>query len=96
MHEDTLQKLLNNIKNGSISVEQAIKEIKPWTYQETLKYYEFLKKDIISKGGKIYQITAEEKTRYLKDAYDLYPEVRKIAGSMGNQFVDILESYRDK
>jgi len=75
---------------------QGVKEIKPWTYQETLKHYDKLKKDIVSKGGKIHTCTAEEKSLYLKDAYSLYPEVRKIAGPVGNKFVDLLENFRDQ
>jgi len=75
---------------------QGIRDIKPWTYRETLKYYDFLKKDIISKGGKIYKLSPEEKALYLKDAHALYPEVRKIAGTIVNMFIDILEPYRDR
>jgi TRAP-type C4-dicarboxylate transport system substrate-binding protein len=75
---------------------QGVKEIKPWTYRETLKYYDKLKKDIVSKGAKIHACTAEEKSLYLKDAYSLYPEVRKIAGPVGNKFIDILEQFRDQ
>ena len=71
-------------------------EIKPWTKMETLKYYENLKKDIISKGGKIYDLTPEERSVYLKDAYSLYPQVREVSGTLGNKFIDALEPYRDK
>jgi TRAP-type transport system periplasmic protein len=76
--------------------EDGIKEIKPWTYRETLKYYDVIKKNIVSKGGKIYELTPEEKSLYLKDAYALYPEVRKISGPIGNKFVDILAKFRDR
>ncbi|MBW2064830.1 MAG: TRAP transporter substrate-binding protein [Deltaproteobacteria bacterium] len=75
---------------------QGIKDIKPWTYRETLKYYDFLRKDIISKGGKIHKLTPEAKSLYLKDAFALYPEVRKVAGTIGNKFIDILEPHRDR
>jgi TRAP-type C4-dicarboxylate transport system substrate-binding protein len=71
-------------------------EIKPWTYQETLKYYEKLKKDIIAKDGKVHTMTAEEKSLYLQDAFGLYPEVREVSGPIGNKFIDILEQFRDK
>jgi TRAP-type C4-dicarboxylate transport system substrate-binding protein len=74
----------------------AIKEVKPWTFHETVKYYDELKKDLLSKGTKIYQLTPEEKSLYLKDAYSLYPEVRKISGTIGNKFIDIMEKFRDK
>ena len=75
---------------------QASKEVKPWTYTETLKHYEDLKKDILSKNGKIYHLNAAEKSEYLKDAFSLYPEVRKVSGPIGNKFIDILEPFRDQ
>ena len=75
---------------------QASNEVKPWTYSETLKHYEKLQKDILSKNGKIYHLNATEKSQYLKDAASLYPEVRKVSGPIGNKFIDILEPFRDK
>lgn len=74
----------------------AVKEVMPWTYSETLKHYENLKKDVLSKGGKIHHLTPAEKSSYLKDAFSLYPEVKKVSGPLGNKFIDILEKYRDK
>jgi C4-dicarboxylate-binding protein DctP len=74
----------------------GVKEIMPWTYRETLKHYDNLKKDVLSKGGKIYHLTPEEKSRYLKDAFSLYPQVKKVSGTIGNKFIDILEKFRDK
>jgi C4-dicarboxylate-binding protein DctP len=74
----------------------GVKEIMPWTYRETLKHYDNLKKDVLSKGGKIYHLTPEEKSRYLKDAFSLYPQVKKVCGTIGNKFIDILEKFRDK
>ncbi len=75
--------------------QQAIKDAKVWNYKETLKYYEELKKDILSKGGKIYHLTSEEKSRYLKDAFSLYPEVKKVSGPVGNKFIEILQKFKD-
>jgi TRAP-type C4-dicarboxylate transport system substrate-binding protein len=75
---------------------QASNEVKPWTYRETLKHYENLQKDILSKNGKIYHLSADEKSRYLKDAFALYPEVREASGPIGNKFIDILEAFREK
>jgi TRAP-type transport system periplasmic protein len=75
---------------------QGIKEVKPWNYTETVKYYEDVKKDILSKGGKIYRLTPEEKGLYLKDAFSLWPEVRTISGPVGNQFMDILQKFKDE
>ena len=74
----------------------AVKETKPWTTRETLKYYDDLKKDLIGKGVKIHQLTPEEKALYLKDAYALYPEVEKISGPTGKKFMDAMEKFRDK
>ncbi len=71
-------------------------EVNEWSYKETLNYYEKLKGDILSKGGKIYALTPEEKSLYLKDAFALWPEVRKVSGPLGNKFVDIMENFRDK
>ena len=45
---------------------------------------------------KIHELTREEKSVYLKDAYAMYPEVRKVSGALGNKFIDILEKFRDK
>jgi TRAP-type C4-dicarboxylate transport system substrate-binding protein len=75
---------------------EVLNEIKPWTYKETIKHYERLQKDIIDKGGKIHHLTAAEKSLYLKDAYGLYPDVKKVSGPIGNKFIELLEPYRDK
>jgi TRAP-type C4-dicarboxylate transport system substrate-binding protein len=100
----------NNIENVTMNLKkwnalsktdqdifnQAVKEVKPWNYHETLKYYEDLKKDMISKGAKIYYLTPEEKNLYLKDAFSLWPEVRKVSGPIGNKFMDILKAFKDE
>lgn len=69
-------------------------EVAPWNMQETINVVEKLKNTMTSKGAKIYQLSPQEKSAYLKDAYALHPEVRKISGAMGAQFMDILEKYR--
>jgi len=46
--------------------------------------------------AKIYELTPEEKSLYLKDTYSLYPEVRKVSGEIGGQFMDILGDFRDR
>jgi C4-dicarboxylate-binding protein DctP len=100
----------NNIENVTMNLQkwntltkadqeifnQGIKEVKPWNYHETLRYYEELKKDILSKGGKIYYLTPEEKRLYLKDAFSLWPEVEKISGPIGKKFMDILKNFKDE
>jgi TRAP-type C4-dicarboxylate transport system substrate-binding protein len=103
-------KFSNNVENVTMNLKKwqaltkedqaifdgAIQEVIPWSYHETLKYYDDLKKDITSKGVKIHELTPTEKALYLKDAYALYPEVRKVSGPVGNKFIDILEKFRDK
>ena len=54
------------------------------------------RKDILSKGGKVYDLTDEEKRIYTKSTYEMWPEVRKAGGPIGNQLADILEKYREK
>jgi TRAP-type C4-dicarboxylate transport system substrate-binding protein len=100
----------NNIENVTMNLKKwnalsktdqeifnaAVQEIKPWNYYETLKYYDYLKKDMISKGAQIYYLTPEEKNLYLKDAFALWPELRKISGPIGNKFMDILKNFKDE
>jgi TRAP-type C4-dicarboxylate transport system substrate-binding protein len=100
----------NNIENVTMNLKKwqaltkgdqeiftkAVNEVKPWHYAENLKHNDALKKDMISKGAKIHYMTPEEKALYLKDAFGLWPEVRKISGPMGNKFADILEKFRDQ
>jgi TRAP-type C4-dicarboxylate transport system substrate-binding protein len=100
----------NNIENVTMNLKKwetmtkedqsiftaAVNETKPWTYKETLKYYDDLKKDLVAKGVKIHQSTPEERSLYLKDAYSLYPEVEKVSGSIGKKFIELLEPFRDK
>ena len=100
----------NNIENMTMNLKKwnamtkadqeiftaAVQEIKPWIFYVTLKYCENIKKAMVSKGAKIYQLTPEEKSRYLKDAYSLYPEVRKVSGEIGGQFMDILSDFRER
>ncbi|RJR47445.1 MAG: TRAP transporter substrate-binding protein [Desulfobacteraceae bacterium] len=107
-HADT--NFSNNVENVTMNLKKwetmtkedqaiftaAVNETKPWTFKETVKYYEEVKKGIIEKGGKIHELTAQERSNYLKDAYSLYPEVEKVAGPTGKKFMDILEQFRDK
>jgi len=100
----------NNVENVTMNLKKwntltkedqalfnaVVKETKVWNHKETLKYYETIKKDMLSKGAKIYQLTPQEKSAYLKDCYSLYPEVKKVSGEMGAKFMEILEPFRDK
>ncbi len=107
-HTDT--NFSNNVENVTMNLKKwesltkedqkifqdAVNETKPWTYRETLKYYEEVKKGVLDKGGKIHELTAQERSNYLKDAYSLYPEVEKVSGPTGKKFMQLLEPFRDK
>ena len=68
----------------------------PWTYEATLDYYGKIKGKIVEQGGKIYQLTPEEKSAQLKDSFALYPRVKDVRGETGTRFIELLEPYRDK
>jgi TRAP-type C4-dicarboxylate transport system substrate-binding protein len=72
----------------------AVAEVEPWNMTETLNVVEKIKKDMTAKGAKIHILSNEEKKRYLKDSYSLWPEVEKVSGKRGKQFMNILEKYR--
>ena len=91
-----LQKWNALTKEDQEVFKQGLKDVKPWNYKETVRYYEDLKKDVLSKGAKIYQLTPEEKDLYLKDAFSLWPEVTKISGPAGHKFMDILKNFKDE
>jgi TRAP-type C4-dicarboxylate transport system substrate-binding protein len=74
----------------------AVAEVIPWTYEETLKYYETLRENITKQGGQIYKLTKEERDNYLRDAFAMWPEIRKESGKMGGELMDLMESYRIK
>jgi TRAP-type C4-dicarboxylate transport system substrate-binding protein len=107
-HADT--NFSNNVENVTMNLKKweamtkedqaiftaAVNETKPWTFKETVKYYEDVKKGVLEKGGKIHELTPQERSNYLKDAYSLYPEVEKVSGSVGKKFMDVLEQFRDK
>ena len=85
----------NSLTSGDRDIfKKAVAEVEPWNMQETLNVVEKIKKDIIDKGGKIYILSDEEKRRYLKDSYSLWPQVEKVSGEVGKQFMNILEKYR--
>ena len=71
----------------------AVKEVEPWNYRETLRIVADIKKDIIVKGGKIYELNKDEKISYLKDVKTLEPEVEKVSGEIGKKFIKILENF---
>lgn len=91
-----LQKWNSLTKTDKEIFLQGIKEVKPWNYHETLKYYDEIQKDVLSKGAKIYPLSPEEKNLYLKDAFSLWPEVEKVSGPMGKKFMEILKNFKDE
>jgi C4-dicarboxylate-binding protein DctP len=75
---------------------QVAEEVAEWSYPEIMKSQAHERDEIISKGGKVYDMTPAEKSSYLEKCYALWPEVRKASGPIGNKFADILEDYRDR
>ncbi len=75
---------------------EVLDAVKPWNYEETLKSSEQMVAGIIAKGAKVHYLTADEKSRYLKDAVALYPEVEKIAGPFGTRLIKLLAPFRDE
>ena len=72
----------------------VVKELEPWNMKTTLSVVEKFKGIMASKGAKIHTLTADEKKLYLKDSYSLWPEVEKVSGPRGKQFMQILQKYR--
>ena len=72
----------------------VVKELEPWNMKETLSVVEKFKGIMTAKGAKIHTLTADEKKLYLKDSYSLWPEVEKVSGPRGKQFMQILKKYR--
>ncbi|MFH1487780.1 MAG: TRAP transporter substrate-binding protein [Pseudomonadota bacterium] len=68
-------------------------EVQKWNVEETIKYYEVVKKDIIAKGTKIYDLNPQERKEYVKHSFALWPEIRKASGKYGNQLADIMEKF---
>jgi TRAP-type C4-dicarboxylate transport system substrate-binding protein len=74
--------------------KQVGKEMNVWANEVMREDNEKVKKGIIANGGKTYALTPEERTRYLKDCYAIWPEIRKASGPLGNELVDRLENLR--
>ena len=68
--------------------------MEPWNFTETLKVTEEIKKDIVAKGGKIYELNDEEKIMYMKDVKTLEPQIEEVSKETGRKFMVILENYR--
>ncbi|MFC1867308.1 TRAP transporter substrate-binding protein [Thermodesulfobacteriota bacterium] len=74
--------------------KQVGKEMNIWANKVMREINGKVKKGIIDKGGKTYALTPEQKSRYIKDCYALWPEIRKNSGPLGNKLADILENLR--
>ena len=72
----------------------VVKEVEPWNFKETLSVVEKMKKDIIAKGGKIYELNEGEKKLYMKGVQTLEPEVEKFSKETGKKFIKILENFK--
>jgi len=72
----------------------VVDENQKWNISQTLKHYDFVKKDIVKKGGKVYDLTPQERDAYMKDALALWPEIKKVAGKEGEKLAEIIESFR--
>jgi C4-dicarboxylate-binding protein DctP len=67
-----------------------------WNKPETIAYEKEVRDAAVKSGAKVYDLTQAEQKAYLKYAYEVWPEVRKISGPLGNQLMDILEKFREK
>jgi len=68
-------------------------ECQKWNIEQTIQAYDFIKKDIVKKGGHVYDLTPQEREGYVKDCFALWPEIRKAAGKEGAKLADILEKF---
>ena len=75
---------------------EAASKLKPWMDAEMISIRDSYREAIISKGAKVYDLTPEEKSPYLRDAFAQWPEVRKVSGPFGNELADILMKFRDE
>ncbi|MBW1804052.1 MAG: TRAP transporter substrate-binding protein DctP [Deltaproteobacteria bacterium] len=87
--------------NALTEADQAIfnktaDEVLAWAYMEMMSSHDRERGDILSKGGKVYDLTPAERSVYLKSSYEMWPEVRKVSGPIGNELCDILEKFREK
>ena len=76
--------------------DEVAKDTVLWNKPETIAYEKEVRDAVIKSGGKIYDLNKEEQKAYLKYAYEVWPEVRKVSGPLGNQLIDILEKFRQK
>jgi TRAP-type transport system periplasmic protein len=72
---------------------KTVDELQKWNIAQTIKHYDFIKKDIVAKGGTVHDLTPEERDTYIIDSLALMPEIRKVAGPLGNELADIFDKY---
>jgi TRAP-type C4-dicarboxylate transport system substrate-binding protein len=76
--------------------DMAADELMTWTDLEMTVSHKREREDILSKGGKVYDLTPAQRDKYQKSAYEMWPELRKASGPVGNKLCDILEKYRER
>jgi TRAP-type C4-dicarboxylate transport system substrate-binding protein len=76
--------------------DQAAADVMVWTDLEMSVSHKKEREDILSKGGKVYDLSPAERGLYQKSAYEMWPELRKASGPVGNKLADILEKYRER
>lgn len=75
---------------------KAAEEVLIWTSLETLISHDNAREMAISKGAKVYDLNPAENRLYSESSYEIWPEVRKVSGPIGNELCDIMENYREK
>lgn len=76
--------------------EKTVDECQKWNITATIKFYDFIKKDVQAKGAKVYNLTPAERNVYLKDCRALWPQIKKAAGENGKKLADILERFNNE
>lgn len=72
----------------------VVKEVEQWNFKETLQVVENIKKEITSKGGKIYELNEDEKRLYMNSVKKLEPEIAEFSKGTGRKFMDILKNFK--
>ena len=75
---------------------KTAKQVMTWANLEMASGEMKERQDILSKGGKVYDLTDEERKVYTNSTYEMWADVRKASGPIGNKLCDILEKYRLK
>lgn len=74
--------------------EEAAAETSLFYYPKELEFEKGVRDSMIKSGAKVYDLSKSEQQEFLKHAYQIWPDVRKVSGPMGNQLIDILEKFK--